>query len=205
MFWLGAFTAGITAFYVFRAFFLAFFGEYRGHHHPHESPLIMTVPLILLALLSAGGGFIPVLGWLSPQYPLIGHESSVAMGISAAFGIIGILIAAFIYVVRPALADRFRTAAGPLYTLVANKYYVDEFYFAFIVRPLEGISRFVLWRGMDETFIDTGMVTGVARLIRGWGALLRQFQSGSIRNYATWVLAGSLLVIFVLGLVGGGR
>jgi NADH-quinone oxidoreductase subunit L len=205
MFWLGAFTAGITAFYVFRAFFLAFFGEYRGHHHPHESPRIMTVPLILLALLSAGGGFIPVLGWLSPQYPLMEHESSVAMGISAAFGIIGILIAAFIYVVKPALADRFRTAVGPLYTLVANKYYVDEFYFAFVVRPLEGISRFVLWRGMDETLIDTGMVTGLARTIRGWGSLLRQFQSGSIRNYATWVLAGSLLVIFVLGLVGGGR
>ncbi|HZQ53741.1 MAG TPA: NADH-quinone oxidoreductase subunit L [Bryobacteraceae bacterium] len=205
MFWLGAFTAGITAFYVFRAFFLAFFGEYRGHHHPHESPFIMTVPLIVLALLSAGGGFIPVLGWLSPQYPLMEHESSVAMGISAAFGIIGILIAAFIYVVRPALADRFRTAAGPLYTLVANKYYVDEFYFAFVVRPLEGISRFVLWRGMDETLIDTGMVTGLARTIRGWGSLLRQLQSGSIRNYATWVLAGSLLVIFVLGLVGGGR
>ena len=57
MFWVGAITAGITAFYVFRAFFLAFFGKYRGHHHPHESPLVMTVPLIVLAVLSLGGGF----------------------------------------------------------------------------------------------------------------------------------------------------
>ncbi len=56
MFWVGALTAGMTAFYVFRAYFMAFFGEYRGHHHPHESPPSMTVPLIVLAILSAGGG-----------------------------------------------------------------------------------------------------------------------------------------------------
>jgi NADH-quinone oxidoreductase subunit L len=65
MFWVGAFTAGVTAFYVFRAFFMTFFGTYRGHHHPHESPLVMTGPLMVLAVLSYFGGFINIPGWLS--------------------------------------------------------------------------------------------------------------------------------------------
>jgi len=205
MFWVGAFTAGMTAFYVFRAFFLAFFGKYRGHHHPHESPLVMTVPLVILALLSVFGGLINIPHWLSPAYPLAENENATAMVISAAFGIIGILLALFVYVIRPALADSLRISAGPLYGLVSNKYYVDEIYAAVIVRPLEGISRFVLWKGVDEGLIDAGLVNGLGKLVRGWGSLFRQFQSGSIRNYATWVLAGSLLVIFVLGLAGGNR
>ncbi len=205
MFWVGAFTAGMTAFYVFRAFFLAFFGDYRGHHHPHESPWVMTLPLIILAILAAGGGFINIPTWLSPAFPLSEHENMTAMVISASFGIIGIVIAAFLYVIRPSLAESLKTSAGPLYTLVANKYYVDEFYRAAIVKPLEGISRLVLWRGVDEAVIDTSLVNGLGRVVRGWGSILRQLQSGSIRNYATWVLAGSLLVIFVLGLVGEGR
>ena len=104
----------------------------------------------------------------------------------------------FLYVVRPALAESLKTAAGPLYTLVANKYYVDEIYSGLIVKPLEGISRFVLWKGVDEGVIDNSFVNGLAGVVRGWGALFRHLQSGSIRNYATWVFAGSLLVILHL-------
>ncbi|HMF75212.1 MAG TPA: NADH-quinone oxidoreductase subunit L, partial [Bryobacteraceae bacterium] len=205
MFWVGAITAGITAFYVFRAFCLAFFGKYRGHHHPHESPLVMTGPLMILAVLSLIGGFINVPAWLAPMFPLAAHESSTPMMISAACGIIGIVIAVYLYVIQPALAESLKTSAGPLYTLISNKYYVDEIYSAFIVKPLEGISRTVLWKGVDEALIDKGMVTGFARVFQGWGTILRRLQSGSIRNYATWILAGSLLVIFVLGLFGGTR
>ena len=205
MFWIGAITAGMTGFYVFRAWFLAFFGTYRGHHHAHEAPFSMTGPLIILAALSFAGGYINVPGWLSHAYPLAKHENTTAMVISASFGILGILLAWLLYVARPALAETAKTAAGPLYTLVSNKYYVDEIYGAVIVKPLEGISRLVLWRGLDEALIDSSLVNGLGRLVRGWGSLLRQLQSGSIRNYATWVVAGSLLVIFVLGLVGGGR
>jgi NADH-quinone oxidoreductase subunit L len=205
MFWIGAITAGMTAFYVFRAYFLAFFGDYRGHHHPHESPLVMTVPLMVLAILAAGGGFISIPKWLSPLFPLAENENNTAMFISISLGVIGVVIATYLYVIRPALAETLKARAGGLYTLVLNKYYIDEFYQTAIVRPLEAISKLVLWRGVDEAVIDTTLVTGLARVIRGWGSIFRRWQSGSIRNYAAWVLAGSLLVIFVLGLVGGGR
>jgi NADH-quinone oxidoreductase subunit L len=204
MFWVGAFTAGLTAFYVFRAYFMAFFGKYRGHHHPHESPLVMTVPLSVLALLSLVGGFLSVPTWLSAAYPA-GEERFFPMLISALCGILGICLAAWFYLVRPALAESLKTSAGPVYTLLANKYYVDEIYSETIVKPLLGASRSLLWRGVDQGLIDTGLVTGIARVVRGWGSLFRQWQSGSIRNYATWILAGSLLVIFVLGLFGGAR
>jgi NADH-quinone oxidoreductase subunit L len=204
MFWVGAFTAGLTAFYVFRAYFMAFFGKYRGHHHPHESPLVMTVPLSVLALLSLVGGFLSVPTWLSAAYPA-GEERFFPMLISALCGILGICLAAWFYLVRPALAESLKTSAGPVYTLLANQYYVDEIYSETIVKPLLGASRSLLWRGVDQGLIDTGLVTGIARVVRGWGSLFRQWQSGSIRNYATWILAGSLLVIFVLGLFGGAR
>jgi NADH-quinone oxidoreductase subunit L len=205
MFWVGAITAGMTAFYVFRAYFMAFFGTYRGHHHPHESPAVMTVPLIILAVLSFGGGYLSVPAWLAHGFRLSAEPSSAPTIISATFGILGILAAWFLYVARPALAESIKTSAGALYTLVYNKYYVDELYAALIVTPLEGISRFVLWRGIDEALIDSSLVNGLGRVVRGWGALFRQLQSGSIRNYATWILAGSLLVIFILGLAGGAR
>jgi NADH-quinone oxidoreductase subunit L len=184
---------------------MAFFGSYRGHHHPHESPLVMTLPLIVLAAFSLGGGYINVPGWLSGLYPLAEHENKVAMIVSASFGIIGIIIAAFLYVFRPGLAESLKNSAGGLYTLVYNKYYVDEFYQAAVVKPLEGFSRLFLWRGVDQAIIDSGLVNGLGRAVRGWGSMLRHLQSGSIRNYATWVLAGCLLVIFVISLFGGSR
>lgn len=205
MFWVGAITAGVTAFYVFRAFFLAFAGKYRGHHHPHEAPLVMTVPLIVLAVFSLGGGWLSVPKWLSPMFPITEHTNIAAMLISSICSLGGIFVAYVFYVSRPELAVSFRSAAGPIYTLVSNKYYVDEIYAALIVKPLQAFSRVVLWHGIDETVIDSGIVNGLAKTIRGWGSLFRRFQSGSIRNYATWVLAGSLLVIFILGLVGSGR
>ncbi len=205
MFWVGALTAGLTAFYVFRAFFMAFFGKYRGHHHPHESPFVMTGPLIVLALLALGGGFLSVPAWLAPMYPTATHENTFPMVVSVALGLAGIFMAWLFYVAKPSLAESFKNAAGPVYTLIANKYYVDEIYSSVVVRPLEAASKFILWKGVDEALLDRGAVNGMGHLIRGWGNLFRRIQSGSIRNYATWVLAGSLIVIFVMGLVGGAR
>jgi NADH-quinone oxidoreductase subunit L len=201
MYWVGVITAAMTAFYVFRAFFMTFFGNYRGHHHPHESPMAMTLPLIVLAVFSVFGGFINVPGWLEPIFPYQETGGITLMVVSSIAGVLGIVIAYYMYVVKPSVTEAI---GGPLYTLVYNKYYVDEIYSWFIVRPLTTLSRLVLWKGADEGVINRN-VDGLGRRIRGAGGLLRRMQSGNIRSYATWVMAGSLVIIIVLGLAGGGK
>jgi NADH-quinone oxidoreductase subunit L len=91
-----------------------------------------------------------------------------------------------------------------LYKLVYNKYFVDELYDAAVVKPVVGVSRVALWKGLDAGLID-GMVNGVGKMAAGVGGVLRQLQSGNIRSYATWVLAGCVMVIVALGLAGGVR
>ena len=200
MYWLGVFTAGLTAFYVFRALFLAFFGEYRGHHHPHESPASMTVPLILLAILSAGGGFINVPRWLEPMFPAkaeaLGNEW--LMWVSVAAGVIGIAIAYVCYIASPGIADAFTESLSGLARLF------DRIYNALVVVPLVKISRVFLWRGVDAGLID-GLVNGIGTRSRGVGRILRLAQSGNIRSYAAWVVFGSVLVLLAIGLAGGAR
>jgi NADH-quinone oxidoreductase subunit L len=222
MYWVGVLTAGMTAFYVFRAWFMAFTGEYRGKKHdenegagdahgghghgaPHESPFAMTGPLIALALLSLGGGFLSVPKWLEPLFPL--HEESVPsfvelMPAVMAFG--GILLAFLFYYLKPGLADSVSRAFGGLYTLVFEKYRIDELYNAAVVDPMIQGSRTVLWKGIDAGLID-GTVNGVGRQSRGVGSILRLMQSGSIRAYAAWVVFGSVLVILAIGFAGGMR
>ncbi len=206
IYWVGTFTAGLTAFYVFRAMFLTFFGEYRGHEHPHESPAVMTVPLAVLALLSIGGGFLfKIPDFLGTIFPTLEVPEDVAlMLVSTTAGLIGIGVAWYMYVARPGTADALAKNARGLYTLVYNKYFVDELYDAAVVKPVVNGSRVVLWKGMDEGLID-GIVNGVGDTARGFGGVLRLIQSGNIRSYATWVLLGSVVVIVTLGIAGGLR
>jgi NADH-quinone oxidoreductase subunit L len=200
MYWVGVLTAGMTAFYVFRAWFLAFTGDYRGHAHPHESPLVMTGPLMLLAGLSIFGGFINIPHWLEPMFGEKPENQTLAW-ISAGVGVAGILLAYLFYVAKRGLADSFAKAMNGFYTLVFNKYYVDELYSAVVVRPLVAISRVVLWRGVDAGLID-GTVNGVGTRSRGVGSILRLLQSGNIRTYAAWVVLGSILVLIAIGFAG---
>jgi NADH-quinone oxidoreductase subunit L len=204
MFWVGVITAGMTAFYVFRALFLAFFGEYRGdpHVHPHESPLVMTGPLMVLALGSLFGGFINVPRWLEPLFPAANEASEPwLLYVSVAAGLIGIALAYLMYVARPGLADSLANSLGGLYRLVYNKYFVDELYDATIVHPVVEGSRTVLWKGVDAGMID-GAVNGVGKRSRNVGSALRLLQAGNIRGYAAWIVAGSVLVLLVIGLGG---
>src|SRR5579871_1999446 len=203
MYWLGVLTAGMTAFYVFRAWFLAFTGKYRGHAHPHESPLVMTGPLMILALLSLGGGFINIPHWLEPMFPEKAENEMLAW-LSAGVGVAGILLAYVFYVAKPGLADSFANSMGGLYKLVYNKYFVDEVYDAAVVKPLVGGSRTILWRGVDAGLID-GTVNGIGARSRGIGSILRLLQSGNIRSYAAWVVLGSVVVLLAIGLMGGAR
>jgi NADH-quinone oxidoreductase subunit L len=193
IYWVGVLTAGMTAFYVFRAMFLTFFGESRGHHHPHESPPVMLAPLIVLAVLSLAGGWLfPIPKFLEPLFPVEAEPENLALVIvSVAAGLAGIFLAWLMYVAKPGLADVF---GGGLYKLVYNKYFVDEIYDAAVVKPVVGGSRALLWKGMDSAVID-GSVNGVGALARGIGGMLRLFQSGNVRSYAAWVLFGSVVLI----------
>jgi NADH-quinone oxidoreductase subunit L len=206
MYWLGVITAGMTAFYVFRAMFLAFFGEYRGDAHPHESPTVMLAPLAVLALLSVGGGLLfKVPEFLSTIFPAMEvPENTGLMAISVAAGAIGILAAWWMYMARPGLADDFAGSVKGLYTLVYNKYFVDEIYDAAVVKPMVNGSRVVLWKGMDAGVID-GIVNGVGARARNVGGVLRLMQSGNVRSYATWVLFGSVVLIVAMSIAGGLR
>ncbi|MGD0434900.1 MAG: NADH-quinone oxidoreductase subunit L [Bryobacteraceae bacterium] len=203
MYWLGVLTAGMTAFYVFRAWFLAFMGDYRGHAHPHESPLVMTGPLMILAALSLAGGFINIPHWLEPMFAEKAENQGLAW-LSAGVGVVGIALAYLFYVVRPGLADSFAKSMGGLYRLVYNKYFVDEVYDAAIIQPVVGGSRFILWRGIDAGLID-GLVNGIGARARGVGNVLRLLQSGNIRSYAAWVVLGSIVLLLALGFGGVAR
>jgi NADH-quinone oxidoreductase subunit L len=205
MYWVGVFTAGMTAFYVFRALFLCFFGEYRGHHHPHESPFVMWGPLVVLAGLSLGGGYINVPKFLEPMFPLAEESGNEwLMYVSVAVGLGGIALAYLFYVAVPSLPDTVANGLRWLYTPIYNKYFVDEFYNATVVRPTVDGSRTLLWRGVDVTVID-GAVNGIGKDARIIGGVLKLAQSGFIRNYAAWVVAGSILVIVMMGMMGGAR
>ncbi len=205
MYWIGVVTAAMTAFYVFRALFMTFFGEYRGHQHPHESPYVMTLPLAVLALLSAGGGFINIPKWLDPIFPeKVEPANEMLMYISVAAGVVGIVLAYIMYVARPGLADSMAKSAGGLYNLLYNKYFVDEVYDAAVVEPLVKGSRTVLWKGVDTGLIDA-IVNGVGARSRGIGRIFRLLQSGNIRSYAAWVVLGSIVLLLAIGFVGGPR
>jgi NADH-quinone oxidoreductase subunit L len=205
MYWVGVVTAGMTAFYVFRAMFMCFFGSYRGHAHPHESPLVMTMPLGILALLSLGGGYLDVPQFLAPLFghPHAEHDQTL-VAISVAAGVIGIALAYLFYVVKPGLADGLARAFSWPYKVLYNKYYVDEAYDSMVVHPIRDGSTDVLWKIVDARIID-GAVNGTGSLARAIGGGLRNLQSGYIRRYAAWVVLGSVVIVAVVSLWGGLR
>jgi NADH-quinone oxidoreductase subunit L len=159
----------------------------------------MWAPLAVLAALSLSGGFINVPHWLEPLFPM--REEAVpalVQYLPFAMGFGGIALAYLCYVARPGLADAFTNSMGGLYKVF------DQFYDAVIVRPLIGLSRVVLWKGVDAGFID-GIVNGVGTRSRGVGRILRLLQSGNIRSYAAWVVLGSVLLLLAIGFGGATR
>ena len=161
--------AFITAFYMSRAVYLTFFGEYKGHAHPHESPRIMTYPLIGLGVLAAVAGFVNVPGlyagfteWLAARPFAMGdhHAEAFNFGLAAIGLAVALLgIAAGTRLWKPDRAtqqerDRFRIPV--LYPLLANKYYIDDLYLKGVVEPIKGpIARFTNW---TNTYILDGVV-----------------------------------------------
>jgi NADH-quinone oxidoreductase subunit L len=214
---LGTVAAFCTAFYMYRLLYLTFYGSFRGtheqEHHLHESPATMTGPLWILAILSAVGGLISLpegiwhgpslASWLAPVVPEIegahhiieipmSQELTVA-AISTVVALLGWWVARSLYKEKQLASDAaFEQRAPGLARAIENKWYVDEFYAATIVRPLAGISRF-FWRGVDAV-ID-GIAAMLGFIVRGFGDLLRFFQTGNVRNYALMFFLG--VVVFI--------
>ncbi|HXP46968.1 MAG TPA: NADH-quinone oxidoreductase subunit L [Terriglobales bacterium] len=231
IFWaIGLLTAFLTSFYMFRLWFLTFFGEFRGaeasagepgHGHIHESPRVMLIPLAILAVLSVIGGWI---GWpeslggtqrfdhfLSPAFGTHAEEAAVAAaehskelllaGVSVLAALLGLFLAWLLYQRRRDLPDKIAAALGGLYTTVRDKYYVDEGYAAAIVQPLIKGSTYILWRGIDAGAIDA-TANESAETAQHVSDALRHMQSGNVRSYAGWVAAGAALVIAYMVYLG---
>jgi NADH-quinone oxidoreductase subunit L len=165
----------------------------------------MWIPLAILAVLSLVGGYINIPKFLEPMFPLAGEGGNEwTVYVSVAFGLGGIALAFLFYVVAPAIPDALERGFRPIYTLVYNKYFVDEFYGATVVDPTVDGSRTLLWRITDVRIID-GAVNGIGKLARATGGLLKRAQSGYIRDYAGWVVAGSIVVILAMAFMGGAR
>jgi NADH-quinone oxidoreductase subunit L len=220
LWWLvGAVTALLTAFYMFRLLYMTFYGTSRlapeVAAHVHEAPGAMRLPLILLALLSfAGGlvlGFPPENGWLhrllapvfAPALHLTGGHGHFAfwpdvvfMLISLALALAGWWYAYRCYVRQPQLPQQWTTRWSEYYTVLVNKYYVDEAYWQGIVQPLYR-AALVLWNVFDVGVIDR-IVNGIAGFVRLDGEFLRHVQTGYVRTYALWVVIGALVIFWSL-------
>ncbi len=223
---LGFITALLTGLYIFRLMSMTFYGESRidehTAHHIHESPKVMTVPLIILAALSIIGGYVGVprllgniFGWhdsdmfvhfLAPVFPVVpAHKMPVAVETwlmigSIAMAVLGVFAALYVYVTKRMQPAKSAAQAVPgLYRLLLNKYYVDELYNAVIIRPLMALSRSFLWKFFDVWIVD-GTVNGSAYVTEWASARLRKIQTGDFQVYVTIFLIGvfSVLAYFVL-------
>ena len=231
----------VTAFYSFRMYFLVFHGKERydqnpdahhghhddahhdkhaGHHEsahkPHESPWVVTVPLVLLAIPSVVIGFLTIEPMLfgdffkdAIQVNLAKHPAMAELaklfhgpaqmalhGLSTApfwLALSGVLMAYYMYMVNPALPAAIKRMAMPVYTLLENKYYLDWFNENVLARGARALGM-GLWKGGDQALIDGALVNGSWKLVGWFSGLVRRLQSGFIYHYAF----GMILGIFVL-------
>ncbi len=213
---VASFSALLTATYMGRLLYVTFFGEFRGtheqEHHLHESPAVMTLPLIVLAVLSVAGGFLNVphflgghqwmAGWLSQVIPaaelhLDHHTETLLMGTATAVALVVLTVTWILYSKKANLpvADSAQTG---LTRWIANKFYVDELYDALFVRPTERISRFFHYY-VDIQIID-GIVNGVGAGVQRLGAEFRKVQNGNIEYYLVGMVAGAAALLLTLWL-----
>jgi NADH-quinone oxidoreductase subunit L len=223
-------TGGLTAFYVFRAFFLAFHGASRAtahevhdgdraqaNHELHKPGLEMQVPLIVLGVLAIGGGWVLIPGavstletYLEPVFEGLPIHVEHAGGatywllaaVSSLLGLAGIAFAYMAYVSRPGISANLARQFAAAHRLLTNRYYVDEFYDMAFVRPTRTLARW-LSRYFDRG-IDNG-VNAAGFLVREASVALRELQTGYVRNYALLIFAGAVLVIgFIVFGIGSG-
>ena len=228
----------VTAFYAFRQYFIVFHGKERwreakhdhhddhGHHHglkpsdnPHESPWVVTLPLILLAIPSVIIGYIAIEPMLYGDFfkdvIYVNHELHPVMHIMKEefhgamamvshslhtpvlyLAIGGVLAAWFLYVKAPQLPAKIAQAFRPVYVLFENKYYLDNIYFAVFAKGTRALGNF-FWKAVDTAIIDNGLVNGAAKLVGVVAGQVRRLQTGFIYTYAAAMVSGVLVLIVV--------
>lgn len=222
-YYLGIAGAMMTAFYMFRLYATTFLGKFRGteeqNHHLHESPAAMTIPLIVLAILSVAGGFLGVPEVIKPEAHWLEHflapvfEQSVRikgevhhldhnteymlMGLSVGLAVIAILVALFRYSKKPEVHE----PAG-FGKVLADKWYIDELNNFIIVKPLNWLAKW-LNSFFEKKFID-GLVNGVGRLVNYSSRQVRLLQSGLVGNYVLLMVL-SMLALFVVKFFFNGK
>ena len=228
----------VTAFYAFRQYFIVFHGKERwreakhdhhddhGRHHglkpsdnPHESPWVVTLPLILLAIPSVIIGYIAIEPMLYGDFfkdvIYVNHELHPVMHIMKEefhgamamvshslhtpvlyLAIGGILAAWFLYVKAPQLPAKIAQTFRPVYVLFENKYYLDNIYFAVFAKGTRALGTF-FWKAVDTAIIDNGLVNGAAKLVGAVAGQVRRLQTGFIYTYAAAMVSGVLVLIVV--------
>jgi proton-translocating NADH-quinone oxidoreductase chain L len=210
----GLFTAGLTAFYIFRAYFKTFWGEERfpheAGHHPHESPPIMAWPLRILAVGAIGVGIVLApthlfagfldSTWINKFDPILRgehHANVLLMAVSSVIALAGMGVAYGMYVVQPTIADDLAKRIAVLYGLSRNKFYFDELYDLLIVKPMGIIAH--ICRLVDAYLLD-GIVDLIGQIPALVGYLVRPVQNGLVQFYALLMalgIAGFLLSVLL--------
>jgi len=200
--WAATATAGLTALYMGRAWFLTFFGEYRGHAEPHESPKVMTRPLVFLALCSVligmtfywGGGQAYMAKWTKPLGEL--HIGASIAILSVAVALVGYGIAYALFGRKSFdKAERIKARFHPVWELFWNKYYIDDFYLWIVGTLQQGVA--VVCRVFEERFVVGVLVGYPTRLTRWTADVVRRLQVGRLNFYA-YCFAGGVTVLLIL-------
>ncbi|MEZ5317320.1 MAG: proton-conducting transporter membrane subunit, partial [Vicinamibacterales bacterium] len=195
-----------------------------GHLHDAPAPMAIALVVLAIGAVGAGyvgvphalGGHNRIDAFLAPSFgesveampagevPTAAapaepaHDETATelalMGLSTIVALAGIALATIFFLRSPGLANAWATRFSGLHRLLLNKYYVDEVYDAAIVQPIKRTSTGLLWRGVDAGLID-GTVNGVGLVVRGWSAVLRRLQTGSVRAYAMSFFMGVVAIV----------
>ncbi|GIQ70867.1 NADH-quinone oxidoreductase subunit L [Xylanibacillus composti] len=202
LFWIALVAAFFTALYMARLFFLVFTGKPRSDMHPHESPAVMTVPLIVLAILAVIAGFVyfPGNGWFGEWLTgenLGEHADMTVMILSTVAGVGGLLIGWLLYGRRSNSEDWLEAKALPVYRVLNQKYYVDEAYDNGVVKPLRGIGYLL---DLFDRYIVDGAVRALAGVMTATGRIGLRMQNGQLQSYGLIGVIG--LLILIVAVVG---
>jgi NADH-quinone oxidoreductase subunit L len=217
LWFVGLVTALLTSLYMFRLWYMTFFGATRTEGaHPHESPWSMLGPLVILGALSICGGWIGkgeglgrIGAFLTPTLGAYRSESAtphlevILSVVAVVVALLGWFVAHLYYASKNERAARLAAAFPVSYKLLAHKYYVDEIYGSIFVKGLLGVSKYLL-----NFVVDAGILGGAAWLLAGLaqlgGAILQRWQSGNLRSYAAWLAAGAAAVLLFFVAVSAG-